>query len=100
MVVCIIQAGTPDPTTPAGKTSKHSGVRGKLTSNFRPEEGGGGGLDRVGGGWGVIKNKNLGVVNTIISNFNYFRPKWWWFFCPASCVFLLHIGLETTTLQI
>ena len=22
------------------------------------------------------------------------------FFCPASCVFLLHMGLETTTLQI
>ena len=29
---------------------------------------------------------------SIISNFNYFRPKGCWFFCPASCVFLLHIG--------
>ena len=41
-----------------------------------------------------------GVFYSIISNFNYFRPKGCWFSCPVSCVFLLHVGLEITTLQI
>ena len=40
------------------------------------------------------------VFYSTVSNFNYFRPKGCWFFCPVSCVFLLHMGLETTTLQI
>ena len=32
------------------------------------------------------------VFYSIISNFNYFRPKGCWFFCPVSCVLLLHMG--------
>ena len=35
----MIQAGSPTTSAQAGKTSKHSGVRGELTgSNFRPEK--------------------------------------------------------------
>ena len=36
----------------------------------------------------------------IFSGITHFRPKGYWFFCPVSCVFLLHMGLEITTLQI